>query len=88
MTPDALRSLPPGAELDAVIAGLLGWKRDGRFWVNPDDEYFSAPYPWSTDNGNAADLVDAAERLGLDIAEAVSKAFALAVLAQQPKERA
>jgi hypothetical protein len=109
MTPDALRSLPPGAELDAVIAGLLGMTH----WM-----------PMSTCTAAAAWMLDAADRTGWAVSvkndlasgydgrkegvlwwcwfglkhhpwfacgrgstfpEAVSKAFALAVL-QQPKE--
>jgi hypothetical protein len=111
MTHDTIRSIPPGAELDAVIAGLLGWKpREsngvGPYWVCPDGT-FQPRLQWSTNVRFAAELlVEAALRRysveisnGRDedrwmvsiermdwyaetLSEAVSKAFALAVLAQ------
>jgi hypothetical protein len=112
MTPDTIRSLPSGAELDAVIAGLLGWTVDGQgFWFDAQKRPRNLPV-WSTFVGHAIHLIMAAgdrkwpveisNGKGRDedrwmaginlhdwyaetLSEAVSKAFALAVL-QQPKE--
>jgi hypothetical protein len=124
VTPDTIRSLPPGDELDAVIAGLLGWKSRaangvGPYWVCPDGT-FQPRRKWSTDMADAWQLFQEAkgwlyskrslfltelaaimrsvpdepellvawpDALTFFSPEAVSKAFALAVLAeQQPKE--